>query len=60
MALPRDISCLRRQWAVTGSGTQAINQKYNRQFDIPIERLGDDDLLDGVRDQTWFNPDDFN
>jgi len=60
MALHRDIFWLGRQWAVTGSGMQAINQKYNGQFDIPIERLWDDDLLDGVRDQTWFNPDDFN
>jgi len=39
---------------------QAINQKRHGQFDIPIERLWDDDLLDGVRDQKWFNPDDFN
>jgi len=59
MALHRDIFWLGRQWAVTGFGMQAINQKHNGQFDIPIERLWDDNLLDGVSGQKWFNPDDF-
>jgi hypothetical protein len=59
MALHRDIFWIGRQWAVTGFGMQAINQKHNGQFDIPIERLWDDDLLTGVRGQKWFNPDDF-
>ncbi len=60
MALHRDIFWIGRQWAVTGFGMQAINQKHNGQFDIPIERLWDDDLPNGVRGQKWFNPDDFN
>ena len=38
---------------------QAINQKHDGQFDIAIERLWDDDLVDALRGQKWFNPDDF-
>jgi hypothetical protein len=60
MALHRDIFWIGRQWAVTGFGMQAINQKHNGQYDIPIDRLWDDDLRDGLRGQKWFNPDDFN
>ena len=59
MALHRDIFWIGRQWAVTGFGVQAINQKHNGEFDIPVERLWDDDLPNGVRGQKWFNPDDF-
>ena len=59
MALHCDIFWIGRQWAVTGFGMQAINQKHGGQFDIAIERLWDDDLPDGLRDQKWFNPDDF-
>src|SRR3954471_7818233 len=59
MALHRDIFWIGRQWAVTGFGMQAINQKHDGRFDIPIERLWDDGLLDGVSGQKWFNPDDF-
>lgn len=60
MALHRDIFWIGRQWAVTGFGMQAVNQKHEGQFDIPIERLWDDDLPNGAREQKWFNPDDFN
>lgn len=59
MPLHRDIFWLGRQWAVTGFGMQAINQRYDGQFDIPIERLWDDDLPGAVSEQKWFNPDDF-
>jgi hypothetical protein len=59
MALHRDIFWIGRHWAVTGFGMQAINQKHGGQFDIAVERLWDDDLPDGLRDQKWFNPDDF-
>ena len=59
MALHRDIFWIGRQWAVTGFGMQAINQKHDGQFDIPIERLWDDGLIEGVSGQKWFNPDDF-
>jgi hypothetical protein len=60
MALHRDIFWIGRQWAVTGFGMQAINQKHGGEFDIPVERLWDDDLIDILRGQKWFNPDDFN
>ena len=60
MPLHRDIFWIGRQWAVTGFGMQAINQKHGGQFDIPIERLWDDDLPDAVCEQKWFNADDFN
>lgn len=59
MALHRDIFWIGRQWAVTGFGMQAINQKYGGQFDIAADRLWDDDLLDVLREQTWFNAEDF-
>lgn len=59
MALHRDIFWIGRQWAVTGFGMQAINQKHNGEFDIPIERLWDDDLSGTLSAQKWFNPDDF-
>ena len=60
MALHRDIYWIGRQWAVTGFGMQAINQKHGGEFDIPVERLWDDPLLDILRAQPWFNADDFN
>ncbi len=60
MALHRDIFWIGRQWAVTGFGMQAVNQKHGGEFDIPIERLWDDDLTDAVCAEKWFNPDDFN
>jgi len=59
MALHRDIFWIGRQWAVTGFGMQAINQKHGGEFDIPVERLWDDHPLAAVRMQKWFNPDDF-
>ena len=59
MALHRDIFWIGREWAVTGSGMQAINQKHCGEFDIPIERLWDEDLSDAVCGQKWFNADDF-
>jgi hypothetical protein len=59
MPLHRDIFWIGRQWAVTGSGMQAINQKLGGEFDIPIDRLWDKDLLDHLGQQKWFNPDDF-
>lgn len=60
MPLHRDIFWIGRQWAVTGFGMQAVNQKHGGEFDIPIERLWDDHPLEAVRAQKWFNPDDFN
>ena len=59
MALHRDIHWIGRQWAVTGYGMQAIDQKRGGQFDIEIARLWDDGLLESLSEQKWFNPDDF-
>ena len=59
MALHRDIFWIGRQWAVTGFGMQAIHQKLYAEFDIAVERLWDDDLLDLLHAQTWFNAEDF-
>jgi hypothetical protein len=60
MALHRDIFWIGRQWAVTGFGMQAINQKLGGEFDIAVERLWDDDWLFILSAQKWFNADDFN
>jgi hypothetical protein len=59
MALHRDIFWIGRQWAVTGFGMQAVNQKRLGQFDIEIARLWDDDWLDVLRVQPWLNAEDF-
>jgi hypothetical protein len=59
MALHRDIYWVGRQWAVTGYGMQAVDQKQKSKFDIEASRLWDDGLLEGLREQPWFNPDDF-
>jgi hypothetical protein len=59
MALHRDIHWIGRQWAVTGYGLQAINQKHGGQFDIDIAHLWDDSLHASLREQKWFNADDF-
>jgi hypothetical protein len=59
MPLHRDIFWVGRQWAVTGRGMQAVDQKQKSKFDIEISRLWDDDLLDGLSGERWFNLDDF-
>jgi hypothetical protein len=59
MALNRDIYWVGRQWAVTGYGLQAIDQKQKSKFDIEASRLWEDDLLENLRAQPWFNPEDF-
>src|SRR5271156_2088723 len=59
MPLHRDIFWVGRQWAVTGHGMQAVDQKQKSKFDIEISRLWDDDLLDGLSAERWFNLEDF-
>jgi hypothetical protein len=58
MALHRDIYWVGKQWAVTGNGVQACDQKQKSQFDIEIDRLWDDDVLDGLLGHKWLNLDD--
>ena len=59
MALHRDIYWVGRQWAVTGYGIQACDQKQKGQFDIEAARLWDDGVQESVRALTWFNTEDF-
>jgi hypothetical protein len=59
MALHRDIYWVGRQWAVTGLGMQAIDQKLQGRFDIDVSRLWEDDLPESLRAEKWFNPEDF-
>jgi hypothetical protein len=59
MALHRDIYWVGRQWAVTGYGIQACDQKQKGQFDIEASRLWEDDALESVRAQKWLNAEDF-
>jgi hypothetical protein len=59
MALHRDIFWVGKQWTVTGYGMQAVDQKSKGQFDIEASRLWEDDLLERLQAETWFNPEDF-
>ncbi len=59
MALHRDIYWVGRQWAVTGYGSQACDQKQKGQFDIEAARLWDDGVQESVRALKWFNGQDF-
>jgi hypothetical protein len=59
MPLHRDIYWVGRQWAVTGLGMQAIDQKLQGKFDIDVSRLWEDDLPESLRAEKWFNPEDF-
>lgn len=59
MALHRDIHWIGRQWAVTGYGMQAIDQRLGGRFDIEIERLWEQGLPEILSEQKWFNADDF-
>jgi len=59
MALHRDIYWVGRQWAVTGYGIQACNQKQKSQFDIEGARLWDAGVLERLRAEAWLNIEDF-
>jgi hypothetical protein len=56
MALHRDIYWLGRQWAVTGYGLQAIDQRLKGVFDIESSKLWDQGVLDALRAHDWVNP----
>ena len=55
MALHRDIYWLGRQWAVTGFGLQAIDQRLKGAFDVEGAKLWEEGALDGLRAQPWLN-----
>ena len=59
MALHRDIFWVGRQWAVTGSGIQAVDQRLRSEFDVDILRLWDDGLCERMREHPWFVAEDF-
>ena|SRR5437016_9541445 len=59
MALHRDIYWVGRQWAVTGYGIQACNQKQKSKFDIEASRLWEDGALEILRAEAWLNQEDF-
>lgn len=59
MVLHRDIHWIGRQWAVTGYGIQAVDQRLQGAFDIEISRLGDAGLLDALREFPRFSATDF-
>jgi hypothetical protein len=58
MALHRDIHWVGKQWAVTGYGVQACDQKQKSKFDIEAGRLWDDDVLESLRGHKWLNVED--
>src|ERR1700761_6930757 len=60
MALHRDIFWIGRQWAVTGFGLQAVDQRLKGAFDVEATRLWEDDLPQRMRALAWLNVDDFN
>jgi hypothetical protein len=59
MPLHRDIFWVGKQWAVTGFGMQACDQKQKGKFDIEAARLWEDDLPESMHAQKWLNAEDF-
>jgi hypothetical protein len=59
MALHRDIFWIGRQWAVTGFGLQAIDQRLKGAFDIEVAQVWADDLADRMKAHAWLNAADF-
>src|ERR1700755_2583187 len=59
MALDRDIYWVGRQWAVTGFGIQAIDQRLKGSFDIDVSRLWDDIAVERTRALAWLHARDF-
>src|SRR5579871_4656213 len=59
MALHRDIYWVGRQWAVTGFGVQAVDQRLKGAFDIEVAKIWEDDLPRRMRGLSWLNAEDF-
>ena len=59
MALHRDIFWVGRQWAVTGAGIQAVDQRLRGVLDIEIARLWEDELVQSRRAKPGVNAADF-
>jgi hypothetical protein len=59
MALHRDIYWVGRQWAVTGFGIQAVDQRLQGTFDIECSRVWDEGAHALTRAHAWVNKEDF-
>ena len=59
MDLHRDIFWVGRQWAVTGFGVQAVDQRLRGILDIEVGRLWDDDFVQSRRSKPGLNLQDF-
>jgi hypothetical protein len=59
MVLHRDIYWVGRQWAVTGFGIQAIDQRLKGSFDIETAKVWDDIAVERTRALAWLNAADF-
>lgn len=59
VVLHRDVFWLGKQWAVTGYGIQAVSQKHNMKFDIEVSQIWNEDLDALMRDEPWFDAQDF-
>ncbi|MGY0573799.1 hypothetical protein ACTGJ9_024205 [Bradyrhizobium sp. RDM12] len=59
MALHSDIFWVGRQWAVTGAGIQAVDQRLRGVLDIEIARLWDDTHVQSRRAKPGVNVEDF-
>ncbi|MGY3233574.1 MULTISPECIES: hypothetical protein [unclassified Bradyrhizobium] len=59
MALHHDIFWIGRQWAVTGAGVQAVDQRLRGVLDIDIARLWDEGLVQSRRAKPGVNAEDF-
>lgn len=59
MALHRDILWVGRQWAVTGAGIQAVDQRLRGVLDIDVARLWDDTHVQSRRAKPGVNVEDF-
>src|SRR3974390_1137613 len=59
MALHRDTYWVGRQWAVTGFGLQAVDQRLKGAFDVEVSRLWEEDAIERIRALGWLNRDDF-
>jgi hypothetical protein len=59
MALHCDIFWVGRQWAVTGAGIQAVDQRLRGVLDIDVARLWDDAHVQSRRAKPGVNVEDF-
>ena len=59
MSLHRDIYWLGRQWAVTGYGLQAIDQKRFGQHDVEAVPIDDEEVITALEAFGWFDVEDF-